>query len=203
MGCHWTEFRGRLFTAESWGMSAVGFGRECVVLGLARKAQDMDIRVGSGKETWRDLCSDSRPGSHRLSSRPNRTTFMEVAFDSPLRLCAFAREKPLAFSPDDSAPEEVIFVSRQGAKLAKKSQRRKAADPEALRAARGLTNRSFRRAKVPRRGSIRKRNFKLEGSDINLCRLRRRSDVRCFEGRIGSSSKGGGDIAAASPCGWG
>src|SRR5215831_14953474 len=68
-------------------------------------------------------------------------------------------------------------------------QRRKAADPEALRTARGLPNRSFRRAKVPRRGSIRKRNFKLEGSDINLCRLPRRSDVRCFEGRIGSSPK--------------
>jgi hypothetical protein len=45
---------------------------------------------------------------------------MEVAFEFPLRLCAFAREKPLAFSPDDSASEDVIFVSRQGAKAQRK-----------------------------------------------------------------------------------
>src|SRR5215469_12664566 len=91
--------------------------------------------------------------------------------------------------PANSAWEDVVFVSRKDAKLAKEIQRRNIADPEALRPARGLPSGSFRRAKAPRRGSIRMRNFKLEGSDINLCRLPRRSDIRCFEGRIGSSSK--------------
>jgi hypothetical protein len=43
-------------------------------------------------------------------------------------------KKILASSPDDSASEDAVFVSRQGAKLAKESQKRKTADPEALRA---------------------------------------------------------------------
>jgi hypothetical protein len=47
-------------------------------------------------------------------------------------LCAFAREKPLTSSPDDSAYEDVVFVSRQGAKLAKESQKRETSDPAAL-----------------------------------------------------------------------
>ena len=64
----------------------------------------------------------------------------------------FARENALTSSPDDSAWEDVVFVSRQDAKLAKEIQRRKAADPEALRPASGLTNRSFRRdAKLERK----------------------------------------------------
>ena len=48
-------------------------------------------------------------------------------------------------SPADSASEYAVFVSRQGAKPAKESQRRKAADPEALRPARGLPSGSFQR----------------------------------------------------------
>jgi hypothetical protein len=59
-------------------------------------------------------------------------------------LCAFAGDNAFTSSPASSAWEDVVFVSRQDAKLAKEIQRRKAADPEALRAARGLTNPSLR-----------------------------------------------------------
>src|SRR5262250_544924 len=52
-------------------------------------------------------------------------------------------------SPGNSAWEDVVFVSRKDAKLAKKIQRRKAANPGALRTVRGLRNRSFRRDAKP------------------------------------------------------
>jgi hypothetical protein len=66
----------------------------------------------------------------------------------------FARNSAFTSSPANSAWEDVVFVSRQGAKLAKEIQRRNTADPEALRTARGLPNRSFRRArKVADNGS--------------------------------------------------
>ena len=55
----------------------------------------------------------------------------------------FARDNALTPSADDSAWEDAVFVSRKDAKPAKESQKRKTADPEALRAARGPDKSKF------------------------------------------------------------
>src|SRR5215471_5860275 len=88
--------------------------------------------------------------------RTRRRTFVQLPLNFLCELCVFARDNALTSSPDDSAWEDVVFVSRQDAKLAKEIQRRKAADPEVLRAPRGLPRRRFRRAANPAKNSTAK-----------------------------------------------
>jgi hypothetical protein len=47
-----------------------------------------------------------------------------AAFDFPLRLCAFARDKVLTSSPDDSASENLFYYFRLGAKAQRKIKSR-------------------------------------------------------------------------------
>src|SRR5215469_8816394 len=75
--------------------------------------------------------------------RARRRTFVQLPLNFLCELCVFVRDNALTSSPDDSAWEDVVFVSRQDAKLAKESQRRKDVRSSSLASSQRPITRSY------------------------------------------------------------
>jgi hypothetical protein len=132
-----------LFLAKAQSSQRKVKGEKPPVLESCAQPEAYQIEVSGEPRPWISVWI----GEGNLApSRVLDGRFMQLTF-----VCAFARDNVLTSSPERFGLGRCNFCFSPRRKARKESQKRNTADPEGLRAARGLPSRSFQRTIRPRR----------------------------------------------------